>query len=195
MSWRYGFDWYQNHWNRFSGLPVINIGHISGRFKSLCGGASPAAALKVRCVPASGATRGVSWPLRNIWKDPLWLWRDRSGFLRGPLCHSRGPLWLWRGLLLPWRGRSCLGGARSSFGGTCSGFRGARSGFAGPALALVGPALALKGPLWLWRGPLWLFRDLLWVWRGPLPELWPLRMKSWLRHWFQRPSTSYSRWI
>ena len=36
MSWRYGFDWYQNHWYRFSGLPVINIGHISGRFKSLC---------------------------------------------------------------------------------------------------------------------------------------------------------------
>ena len=38
MSWRYGFDWYQNHWYRFSGLPVINIGHISGRFKSLCAG-------------------------------------------------------------------------------------------------------------------------------------------------------------
>ena len=39
MSWRYGFDWYQNHWYRFSGLPVINIGHISGRFKSLWDGA------------------------------------------------------------------------------------------------------------------------------------------------------------
>ena len=38
MSWRYGFDWYQNHWYRFSGLPVINIGHLSGRFKSLCSG-------------------------------------------------------------------------------------------------------------------------------------------------------------
>ena len=36
MSWRYGFDWYQNPWYRFSGLPVFNIGHISGRFKSLC---------------------------------------------------------------------------------------------------------------------------------------------------------------
>ena len=41
MSWRYGFDWYQNHWYRFSGLPVINIGHISGRFKSLCIGSAP----------------------------------------------------------------------------------------------------------------------------------------------------------
>ena len=36
MSWRYGFDWCQNHWYSFSGLPVINIGHISDRFKSLC---------------------------------------------------------------------------------------------------------------------------------------------------------------
>ena len=36
MSWRYGVDWYWNHSCNFSGLCVINIGHILGHTKPLC---------------------------------------------------------------------------------------------------------------------------------------------------------------
>ena len=135
--------------------PGVEVSPLVTRALTPGGGASPAAALKVRCVPASGATRGV----KGVKLTP-------PKYLEGPALALEGPLWLFEWPALPFEGPAlALEGLALALEGPALALEGPALALEGPALALEGPALALEGPALALQGPLWPKWGPLWPWR------------------------------